>query len=84
LAAIPSVKAGRPKGSANKLGPFAGPGDDAPVMTVTETCDYLRIGRTTLYRMIQRGDIPHFRIGSNYRFNREAIEEWMKNRGSPR
>jgi excisionase family DNA binding protein len=73
---------GRPRGSANKQGPSSR--DDAPVMTVTEACDYLRIGRTTLYRMVRRGDIPCFRMGSNYRFNLEAIEEWMKNRGSPR
>jgi len=41
-------------------------------------CDYLRIHKSTLYRLIKRDEIPYFRIGSDYRFNREAIDEWMK------
>jgi len=43
------------------------------VMTVSEVCEYLRIHRSTLYRLIKTGDLPHFRLGSDYRFNREAI-----------
>jgi excisionase family DNA binding protein len=69
---------GQPKGSKDQLRSR----DGAPVMTV-ETCDYLRIHRTTIYRLIKSGKIPHFRIGSDYRFSREAIDEWMKDRGSP-
>ena len=49
--------------------------DDAPVMNVNEACDYLRIHRSTLYRMIKRGGFPHFRIGASYRFNREALDK---------
>jgi excisionase family DNA binding protein len=56
---------------------------DAPVMTATEASDDLRIHRSTLYRLIKRGEIPFFLVGSDYRFNREAIDEWMKAKGSP-
>jgi excisionase family DNA binding protein len=47
----------------------------SPVMTVTEVCEFLHIHRATLYRMLKRGEIPFFRIGRDYRFNRDQIEE---------
>ena len=49
-----------------------------PVMTTDEVCEYFRIGRTTIYRLIKAGEIPYFRLGSRFRFNREAIDEWCK------
>jgi excisionase family DNA binding protein len=51
----------------------------SPVMTVKDICSYLRIHHTTLYRMLKAEKIPHFRVGADYRFSREAIDEWMKN-----
>jgi excisionase family DNA binding protein len=43
------------------------------VMTVQEVVDFLRLNRQTLYRLIRRNKISGaFRIGSDYRFNREA------------
>jgi excisionase family DNA binding protein len=50
-------------------------------MIPPEVCAYLRIHRSTLFRLIEAGKIPHFRIGSDYRFNREMIEAWMRDRG---
>ena len=64
---------GRPKDSKGK--PRAG--GDSVVMTVSEVSDYLRINRATVYKMIKANQIPHFRIGSDYRFNRAAIDAWM-------
>ena len=51
---------------------------NSPVMTVGEVCEYLRIHRSTLYRLIKSGHLPHFRLGSDYRFNQEAIALWCK------
>jgi excisionase family DNA binding protein len=50
-------------------------------MIPSEVCAYLRIHRSTLFRLIEAGKIPHFRIGSDYRFNRETIEARMRDRG---
>jgi excisionase family DNA binding protein len=71
------MKAGRPKGVKSETRPLS---SDAPVMTATEACDYLRIHRSTLYRLIKRREIPFFLIGSDYRFNREEIDEWRMTR----
>jgi excisionase family DNA binding protein len=54
-------------------------GTISPVMTVKDICTYLRIHQTTLYRLVKAEKIPHFRVGADYRFNREAIDAWMKN-----
>lgn len=48
------------------------------VLTVTEVAEYLRIHRTTVYRLIKHGGIPYFKVGTDYRFRRDAIDDWMK------
>lgn len=50
---------------------------DSPVMTIEDLSEYLRIHRSTCYRLCKGGKIPHFKIGSDYRFNRESIDAWM-------
>ena len=48
------------------------------VMTVYELSAYLRIHHTTLYRLIRKRQIPCFRVGSDYRFNRQVIDDWRR------
>jgi excisionase family DNA binding protein len=50
------------------------------VMTVREVAEWLRIHPTTLYRLLREDKIPGFRIGADWRFNRETVEEWLKQR----
>jgi excisionase family DNA binding protein len=54
---------------------------EAHVMTLREVCAYFRIQKSTLMRLIDAGKIPHSRMGSAYRFNRETIETSMRDRG---
>jgi excisionase family DNA binding protein len=49
----------------------------AQMLTVKEVAAFLRINRSTLYRMIQRGEIPYFRVGYDYRFDSESVERWI-------
>ena len=49
----------------------------SPIMTPNEVAEYLHIHYTTLYRLIRRGKIPSFKIGSDYRFRRDEIEKWI-------
>ena len=53
------------------------PADPPPVLTLLEMAELLRIHPTILYRMIKRGEIPSFRVGSEHRFNREVIDAWV-------
>ncbi len=47
-------------------------------LTVSELSEYLQIHRTTIYRMLRQGKLPGFRIGSDWRFSLEAIEQWQR------
>ncbi len=47
------------------------------VLTVRELAGYLRIHQATVYRLLREQKLPAFRVGSDWRFNREEIERWM-------
>lgn len=48
----------------------------ATVITIGELAEYLHVHRSTLYRLLKRGRLPGFKIGSDWRFNVEAIDRW--------
>ena len=47
-------------------------------LTLDELAEYLKLSRTKLYRMAQKGEIPASKVGSQWRFDREEIDAWMK------
>ncbi|HJT45115.1 MAG TPA: helix-turn-helix domain-containing protein [Chthoniobacterales bacterium] len=49
---------------------------EAKVITIGELAEYLRVHRSTLYRLLKKGQLPGFKIGSDWRFNVEAIDRW--------
>jgi len=49
----------------------------APVMTIEEVAAYLKAHKSTIYKLVKRHEIPAFRIGSDWRFNRDQIDKWM-------
>ena len=48
------------------------------IMTIGETCKYLRIPRSSLYKLAQEGKIPAQKVGRHWRFRREAIDRWLE------
>ncbi|MCP9446270.1 MAG: helix-turn-helix domain-containing protein [Nitrospira sp.] len=50
------------------------------LMTVEETCRYLKITRRTLYRYLRSHQIPAFKLGKEWRFVRLDLEQWIRNR----
>jgi excisionase family DNA binding protein len=52
------------------------------IMTAEELAQLLRVNRTTIYRLLKNGDIPAFRVGKDWRFQREAVESWIKAGGA--
>ena len=49
----------------------------AAVMTTRELAAYLQVHVSTIYRLLRRSDFPRFKIGSDWRFLRSQIDEWM-------
>ena len=54
---------------------------DVKVLTVNELAEYLRVHRSTIYRLLKKGLLPGFKIGSDWRFNLEVIDEWRMKQG---
>ncbi len=48
------------------------------MMTIPEVAQYLH--PSTLRQLIHRGEIPVFKIGNDYRFDRDLIEKWITDR----
>jgi excisionase family DNA binding protein len=48
----------------------------AKVLTVREVSEYLRVHPSTIYRLLRQRQLPAFRVGSDWRFNVEAIDRW--------
>ena len=54
--------------------------DIAPLLTVKELCNYLKVNRSTVYRLLKTGELPALRVGSDWRFNVEEIDRWRVER----
>lgn len=48
------------------------------IWTVTMLARYLRCHPSTIYRLLKRGQIPAFKIGSDWRFQKSVIDRWLK------
>src|ERR1700692_3850293 len=58
------------------------PSTGAKVLTVNELSESLRVHRSTIYRLLKKGQLPGFKIGSDWGFNVEAIDEWRLQQGA--
>ncbi|CAK7008098.1 helix-turn-helix domain-containing protein [Saezia sanguinis] len=50
---------------------------DDEIMTLDEVTLYLKAGKRTVYRLIQEGKIPAFKLGGTWRFRRLDLECWI-------
>jgi excisionase family DNA binding protein len=50
------------------------------LLTANELADFLRIHRSTVYRLLRNGQLPAFRVGNDWRFSRDLIEKWVQTR----
>lgn len=46
-------------------------------LTIEELSGYLKMSRSKLYQMAQKGELPGSKIGTQWRFDREKIDAWM-------
>jgi excisionase family DNA binding protein len=47
------------------------------LLTVDEVASYLKIPKSTLYRMCSEREIPCAKIGKHWRFDRKLIDDWF-------
>ncbi len=48
------------------------------VLTIEELAAYLKISKSTLYKLVREGKIPSQKIGRHWRFRKAAIDHWLE------
>jgi len=48
-----------------------------PLLTITEAAARLRISKSMAYLLVERREIPHFRVGKRILFDEGQIEEYL-------
>jgi len=48
------------------------------LMTIGQVAKYLTVDKFTVYRLVTQKKIPAFKVGNQWRFKKELIEEWLK------
>lgn len=49
------------------------------ILTIRDVQMYLGVGERTIYRLIQSGELPAFRIGKLWRIKRKELEKYCEN-----
>ncbi len=48
------------------------------VLTIEELSAYLKIPKSTLYKVVREGKIPSQKVGRHWRFRKTAIDRWLE------
>jgi excisionase family DNA binding protein len=48
----------------------------AELLTIGEVAELFRVHQSTIYRLVKKGLLPGFKVGNDWRFSREAIDQW--------
>jgi excisionase family DNA binding protein len=55
---------------------MAEPASDT-VLTIAELSKYLKISRSTLYKLAPEGKLPAQKVGRHWRFHKALIDQWL-------
>ncbi len=47
------------------------------IMSIEQLADYLKVSRSTLYKLAQEGRLPGQKVGKRWRFHKKAIDDWL-------
>jgi len=47
-------------------------------MTPKEAAKYLGLHLITVYRLIKKGELPGFKVGGQWRFKKDVLDEWIQ------
>jgi excisionase family DNA binding protein len=54
------------------------PKDIKEIMDIKELSEYLGIGKSKIYALIRAKKIPASKIGRQYRFSKDVVDNWLK------
>jgi len=47
------------------------------ILTIRDVAEYLKVTEKTVYGLVQKRVIPGFKVGGQWRFRREDLEDWI-------
>ena len=47
------------------------------ILTLPEVAQLLKVAEKTVYTMAQKGDLPAFKVGGQWRFRRTDLDAWI-------
>lgn len=48
------------------------------LLVLHEVADYLRLNKFTVYRMVERGELPAIRVANQWRFKEKDLDKWLE------
>ncbi len=48
------------------------------ILTISDVAHLLKVAEKTVYGLVQKGDLPAFKVGGQWRFLRTAIDSWIE------
>jgi len=48
------------------------------IWTIDTLAEYLKISKSTLYKLVQNGRLPGQKVGKRWRFHKGAIDDWLR------
>jgi excisionase family DNA binding protein len=48
------------------------------VLTIDELAFYLKIPKSTLYKLAREGKVPANKVGRHWRFQKRSIDRWLE------
>ncbi len=55
---------------------------DVRWLSLSEICQYLGVGKDTVYKWINRAEMPAHRMGRLWKFKREQVDAWVETGGA--
>jgi excisionase family DNA binding protein len=47
------------------------------LLTTVQVAEYLKVDKFTVYRLVTQKNIPAFKVGNQWRFDKNIIDAWL-------
>lgn len=68
--------------TATSISPDERTGSEHEILTVLDVARFLRVPKSTVYKLARVGELPASKIGKHWRFLRGDIQAWMHSRSN--
>ena len=51
------------------------------IFTIEELASYLKVSKSSLYKLAQEGKVPAQKVGRHWRFHKATVDSWLAKTG---